>query len=95
MLLRIAAGKLKAKPQFTVYQQYPREIYERRRNLIPKIKKLKRQKHTVKLVYNKLIVDDRKHLDKVFLKTTIIPPDFKKKKNNSVFCKVSIFFGQL
>jgi hypothetical protein len=34
----IAAGKLKAKPQFTVYQQYPREIYERRRNLIPKMK---------------------------------------------------------
>ena len=53
----IAAGKLKAKPQFTVYQQYPREIYERRRNLIPKMKELKRQKHTVKLVYDKLIVD--------------------------------------
>jgi hypothetical protein len=47
-------GKLKAKPQFTVYQQYLREIYERRRNLIPKMKELKRQKHTVKLVYDKL-----------------------------------------
>jgi hypothetical protein len=52
----IAAGKLKAKPQFTVYQQYPSEIYERRRNLIPKMKELKRKKHTVKLVYDKLIV---------------------------------------
>ena len=50
----IAAGKLKAKPQFTVYQQYPRE---RRRNLIPKMKELKRQKHTVKLKYDKVIVD--------------------------------------
>ena len=59
-------SKLKKKPlkymtnmytQFTVYQQYPREIYERRRNLIPKMKELKRQKHTVKLVYDKLIVD--------------------------------------
>jgi hypothetical protein len=53
----IAAGKLKAKPQFTVYQQYPREIYERRRKLIPEMKELKRKKHTVKLVYDKLIVD--------------------------------------
>lgn len=52
-----AAEKLKAKPQFSVYQQYPREIYERRRNLIPKMKELKRQKHIVKLVYDKLIVD--------------------------------------
>ena len=59
-------SKLKKKPlkymtnmytQYTVYQQYPREIYERRRNLIPKMKELKRQKHTVKLVYDKLIVD--------------------------------------
>ena len=53
----IAAVKLKTKPQFTVYQQYLREIYERRRNLIPKMKELKRQKHIVKLVYDKLIVD--------------------------------------
>ena len=53
----IAMEKLKAKPQFTVYEQYPREIYERRRNLIPKMKELKRQKHTVKLEYDKLIVD--------------------------------------
>ena len=53
----IAAEKLKAKPQFNVYQQYLREIYEQRRNLIPKMKELKRQKHTVKLEYDKLIVD--------------------------------------
>jgi cell division protein FtsL len=53
----IAMEKLKEKPQFTVYEQYLREIYERRRNLIPKMKELKRQKHTVKLEYDKLIVD--------------------------------------
>ena len=52
-----AAEKLKTKPQFNVYQQYPHEIYERRRKLTPKMKELERQKHTVKLVYDKLIVD--------------------------------------
>ena len=57
----IAAEKLKAKPQFSVYQQYPHEIYERRRKLIPKMKELKRKKHTVKLVYDKLIVDGRRY----------------------------------
>ena len=55
----IAMEKHKVKAQFTVYQQYPHEINERRRKLIPKMKELKRQKHKVKLDYDKLIVDGR------------------------------------
>ncbi|CAG2206711.1 unnamed protein product [Mytilus edulis] len=54
---RAAASKLKNKPQFSIYQQYPREINERRKKLIPKMKEFKRQRRHAKLVYDKLLVD--------------------------------------
>lgn len=54
---KAAVDKLKNKHEFSVYQQYPREIYERRKQLIPKLKEFQRQKKKVKLVYDKLYVD--------------------------------------
>lgn len=57
---KAAADKLKNKP-FSVYQQYPREINERRKQLIPKMKELKRQKRHVKLIYDKLFVDGEEY----------------------------------
>ena len=56
---KAASEKLKNKPAFSVYQQYPREIYNRRKLLIPKLKELQRQKCKAKLVYDKLYVDGR------------------------------------
>jgi hypothetical protein len=56
---KAASEKLKNKPAFSVYQQYPREIYNRRKLLIPKLKELQRQKRKAKLVYDKLYVDGR------------------------------------
>jgi hypothetical protein len=41
-----------------VYQQYPKEIADRRRDLLPKLKQFKRQGRQAKIVYDKLIVDD-------------------------------------
>ncbi|CAC5372262.1 unnamed protein product [Mytilus coruscus] len=54
---RAAASKLKNKPHFFIYQQYPREINDRRKKLIPKMKEFKRQRRHAKLVYDKLLVD--------------------------------------
>ena len=56
---KAASEKLKNKPAFSVYQQYPRETYNRRKLLIPKLKELQRQKRKAKLVYGKLYVDGR------------------------------------
>ncbi|CAC5383266.1 unnamed protein product [Mytilus coruscus] len=47
---KAAADKLKNKNEFSVYQQYPREIYERRKQLIPKLQEFQRQKKKVKLI---------------------------------------------
>ena len=54
---KAAAEKLRDKPNFSVYQQFPQEIYERRKRLIPKLKEFQRKKRKVKLVYDKLYVD--------------------------------------
>ncbi|CAC5356486.1 unnamed protein product [Mytilus coruscus] len=39
-------------------RQYPREINDRRKKLIPKMKEFKRQRLHAKLVYDKLLVDE-------------------------------------
>lgn len=52
-----AAEKLKNKTNFSVYQQYPREINDRRKLLIPKLHEFRRQRRNVKLVLDKLYVD--------------------------------------
>ena len=56
---KAASEKFKIRSAFSVYQQYPREIYNRRKLLIPKLKELQRQKRKAKLVYDKLYVDGR------------------------------------
>ena len=43
---------------YSVYQQYPKEIADRRRYLVPKLKQYKRQGRQAKIVYDRLIVDD-------------------------------------
>ena len=57
-----AADKLKNKPQFSIYQQYPREIDCKRNALLPKMKELKRPKRNFKLVYDKLYVDGEEYI---------------------------------
>ena len=54
--------KLKLKPQFSVYQQYPQEISDRRKKLVPKLKEFQRQDRRAKIVYDKLIVDGRQYI---------------------------------
>ena len=54
-----AAEKLRSKPEFSVYQQFPREINDRRKLLVPKLKEFRRQKRKAKMVYDKLIVDGK------------------------------------
>jgi hypothetical protein len=44
---------------FSVYQQFPREINDRRKLLVPKLKEFRRQKRKAKMVYDKLIVDGK------------------------------------
>ena len=56
--VRMAAPKLKSK-DFSISQQYPPEINERRKQLYPKMKELQRLGKRANLVYDQLIVDGR------------------------------------
>ena len=51
--------KLRNKPQFSVHQQYPYEINQRRSKLIPKLKELQRRGIRAKLVYDEIKVNGR------------------------------------
>ena len=53
------AEKLSSKPELSVYQQFPREINNRRKLLVPKLKEFRRQKRKAKFFYDKLIVDGK------------------------------------
>ncbi|CAC5381880.1 unnamed protein product [Mytilus coruscus] len=50
-------NKLKSKPQFSVNQQYPTEISNRRKALIPKLKDFQRRGTKASLIYDQIIVD--------------------------------------
>lgn len=50
-------NKLKTKPQFSVNQQYPTEISNRRKALIPKLKELQRRGTKASLIYDQIMVD--------------------------------------
>lgn len=54
--------KNKNKVQYAVFQQFPLEINERRKALIPKLKEFQRAKRNAKLVYDKLIVDGQPYI---------------------------------
>ena len=53
--------KLKVKPQFSINQQYPMEIADRRKELFPKMRALRAEGRHVKLVNDQLFVD-REHV---------------------------------
>jgi hypothetical protein len=57
--VRKAAPKLKDRPQYSVSQQYPVEISDRRKQLYPKMRELQRQGRRANIVYDILIVDGR------------------------------------
>ena len=56
-MVRKAASKLKDKPEYTISQQFPEEIVERRRRLYPKMKELQRKGQRATLVYDRLFVN--------------------------------------
>jgi len=57
--VRKSVYKLKEKPKFSISQQYPPEIAERRKRLYPKLKEFQRMGNRATLVYDTLIVDGR------------------------------------
>lgn len=59
-----ANEKLKNSPRYSVFQQYPVEISERRKALIPKLKEFQRLKRNAKIVYDTLIVDGQPYVPK-------------------------------
>jgi hypothetical protein len=65
-VLKAARAKLVHKP-FKIYQQYPQEISERRRVLVPTMKELRDQNRRAYIVKDKLYVDGRLY----------IPPEYK------------------
>ncbi|XP_071168016.1 uncharacterized protein [Mytilus edulis] len=54
---KVVPQKLKLKPKFTVNQQYPTEISNRRQKLLPKLKELHRRNIRASLVYDQIFVD--------------------------------------
>jgi len=64
--------KLKVKPQFSINQQYPMEIADRRKELFPKMRALRAEGRHVKLVNEQLSVD-REHVP-LFITTNNRPP---------------------
>ncbi|CAC5396630.1 unnamed protein product [Mytilus coruscus] len=54
---KVVPQKLKLKPRFTVNQQYPTEISNRRQKLFPKLKELHRRNIRASFVYDQIIVN--------------------------------------
>ncbi|XP_060081081.1 uncharacterized protein LOC132560432 [Ylistrum balloti] len=57
MVLNAAPVKLVGKPQFTVNEQYPPEVNERRRILYPVFKEARRRGQTARMKVDKLYID--------------------------------------
>lgn len=55
--VKMAGPKLKDKPQFSINQQYPMEIADRRKELFPRMRALRAEGRHVKLVNDQLFVD--------------------------------------
>ena len=58
-VLKAAPEKLKDKPNYSVNQQYPTEVVNRRRQLIPIMKEARRREQRANLVVDKLYIDGR------------------------------------
>ena len=56
---KVVPVKLKEKTRYTVNQQYPTEIINRRQNLYPKMKDLQRRGMRASLVYDQIFVNGR------------------------------------
>jgi hypothetical protein len=59
MYNKIVPVKLKEKTRYTLNQQYPTEIINRRQNLYPKMKELQRRGMRASLVYDQIFVNGR------------------------------------
>lgn len=59
-VLKAAVSKLKNKPQFVVHEQYPIEIIEKRRELVPYLKDAREKGHHAVLKEDKLFIDKRR-----------------------------------
>lgn len=57
LVQRKAATVLRNQENFSVFEQFPKEIQERRKILIPKLKAAKRNRQNAKLVVDKLYID--------------------------------------
>jgi len=55
--VKMSGPKLKDKPQFSINQQYPIEIADRRKELFPRMRALRAEGRHVKLVNDQLFVD--------------------------------------
>ena len=60
-ILNLAKEKLKQKPQFVIHEQFPIEIIERRRQLIPILKDARQKGHEAVLKEDKLFIDRRRY----------------------------------
>ncbi|KAJ8311297.1 hypothetical protein KUTeg_011149 [Tegillarca granosa] len=59
MVRKLAATKLRGKDNFSIFEQFPKIIQERRKILIPKLKEAKRKQMNAKLVVDKLHINGR------------------------------------
>ncbi|CAG2257605.1 unnamed protein product [Mytilus edulis] len=61
MVLSAAIQKLKNKKQFVVHEQYPIEVIERRRELVPILKDARTKGHTAVLKEDRLYIDNKRY----------------------------------
>lgn len=74
-VLSAAIYKLKDKPNFGVHDQYPTEIIERRKQLIPFLKDARQKQHRAVLKEDKLFIDGRRFIPRgPFVPD---PPDYR------------------
>ena len=61
MVLSAAIQKLKNKKQCVVHEQYPIEVIERRRELVPILKDARTKGHTAVLKEDRLYIDNKRY----------------------------------
>ncbi|CAC5368234.1 unnamed protein product [Mytilus coruscus] len=66
-VLEAAKNKLKQKPEYYVHEQFPVEIIERRRKLIPILKDAREKGPEAVLVEDKLFIDKRRFIPRQFV----------------------------
>ena len=57
LVIKVVPESLRGKNHYKVYQQYPLDIAERRKELYPKLREYRRQERRAKIVVDQLYVD--------------------------------------